>query len=724
MPLSPPERLEVGELNASNAFVSNLNLNDGTNLMMKTGSFKIVAPTKTRVVSENQRRWGGGREVAETTENATVEWMAGVAGETEQECLVHAEELAARLEANPYRALLLWQAPGVTDPTLYEMRGTATIEVEYDWATFEGALLLLVHIQIPVAPLAQGLPVKVYEKGSLVLPEVLTLTSNVPGDAPAKAEVTIETGTTLEESFITGASAPSGIVADSGHIYWINQSLKTIGRATIAGGSVEQSWLKIEAIASAIAIDSAHVYWGTSGGKIGRATIAGASIEKEWVIGEANPVKGLAVNASHVYWVNGFHIARAAIGGTGIENTWAEVDGSATPAALAITTEFIFYSALVSGFPVITQASLTTGVVVSAGWTVTESMTGSLAVGTEYLYFAGPDAIGRVPLTGGAAEWGWVQTASNPNGLGFQGSEVYWAQQTPGHIGRVEVNRSAPVFALLGWTSKPASGLAAAPFGLLNSSEGTATNWAEGTQSGARGGTAAVGTVGEGSVAWEVDPATMVPDSFSGELAVEVWGRTLLSAGLGSATLTLSAQPQDGPGYGAPRYTDEWGSNGRTVVLPEGTEKWRMTRLGTLHLVVNPLAPRIWKLVLEGHANAVAKWGVDYALVVPVTQRACSPSSKANNTSYPAFIANSNPTVKTVHSDLSAVISKPGKNGHPDRGLGGQLLEVPPGEVEMLLKLSSLVPDDPTASAISESLAFEGKVTVTVTPRWYLARTA
>jgi hypothetical protein len=148
-----------------------------------------------------------------------------------------------------------------------------------------------------------------------------------------------------------------------------------------------------------------------------------------------------------------------------------------------------------------------------------------------------------------------------------------------------------------------------------------------------------------------------------------------------------------------------------------------MTRLGVIRMVVNPLAPRIWKLVPELVSSFGGETALDYLLLCPATQRACSPSAKPLGDSYPSFIPTVLPSVKTIHSNLTAVTSKPGKSGHPDRGLGGQLLEVPPGETQMLIKLSSMVPDDPTASAVSEQLSHEAKVTVWATPRWYLART-
>jgi len=135
-------------------------------------------------------------------------------------------------------------------------------------------------------------------------------------------------------------------------------------------------------------------------------------------------------------------------------------------------------------------------------------------------------------------------------------------------------------------------------------------------------------------------------------------------------------------------------------------------------------APRIWRLCVQGIASAPALWGIDYLLAGPVTQRACSPSGKPLGPSYPRFLGNVSAAVKTIRSDLSALVNEPGKFGHPDHGLGGQLLELPPGESSLLCKLSSVIPDNPAPGNVSELLSHGATVTVTVTPRFFLARTA
>lgn len=714
------EKLEIVQLTAANTVESLLSLDDGASYFLKTGSFKVIAPVKNRVEAADQRRWGGSRQVGEVSENGMVTWEAGVAGTSEQGVLEAVETLLAQLEANPYRMFVLWQPPGASHPTLYEMRGTGQWEPAYEWAQFAGTNLMIFTVQIPVAPLAQGLPVNVYEQSGIALPETLTLGA-IPGDAPAKAEVSIETGESLEELFITGQATSIGkVVGNATYLYWTNTATGYIGRAKLNGTSVESKWLHTEGQPLSLAVDSEHIYWTSlSSTDIGRATLAGATIEKGW-LALTNAPYDLAVEGD-LFWTNAQAVGRRLLPAGAVNESFLSFANESV--GLAVTSTHI-YVGLTSGK--IARAPFVGGAISESF--ITGSGSAGVAVSGGYLYVSNLAAqvIGRWSLNGGEPFPSWA--ALTVVGTGFLSVVAGYLYKASSNEAVTRLQVAAPAaWALISWASQPTTGLAAAPFGVLESSTGQQEGgWTEEAVEGARGGTALHNSSSKGAAAyWNVDPARMTPDSFSGELAVEVWAR-VLATDTGTTTYILSAQPQDGLGFGSARYTDEWGSAGRTIVNQEGaTPVWRLTRLGTLHMLVNPLAPRIWRLYVEVQTAGVAlPIGLDYLVLACSLQRACSPSSKPNNVSFPRFISTIAPIVKTVRSNLSAVVSKPGKNGHPDNGLGGQLMTLPPGESELLIKLSSLVPDSPEVSSSAEQTAHTATVTVTVTPRWQLVRTA
>jgi len=733
------EKLEYGQLTAANAFESLLNLNDGIHFYIKSESFKVLPAQKIPVIAQNQRRWGGGNEVAETHENGHIEWTVGVSASLagwqspagEQECIEKVEELLARLEANPYRELILWQAPGVTQATLYEVRGSAIWTPEYEWLQFEGANLFLFNVQVPIGPLAQGLPTKVYEKSAVVVPELIAITG-IAGDAPALAEVSVELGSTVEEAFVTGASTPTKVVADASHVYWTNKGTGFIGRCAIGGGSVEQTWLNTGGEPAGLAIDASHIYWtDVSAAKIGRATIAGGTIEKAW-IALGSQAADVAVDAGHVYFsTTTAHIGRAAIGGGTLEESWLAIAAGAS-GKIAIDSAHIYWAWTNSetGQAYIARATIA-GASREDTFIACRAPEG-LATDSENLYVSETRNIQRFANNGTGEQSAFLTTSAPLRSVGVGGGFIFatTTSTTPNQIVRA-VLTNPPMFALLAWAATPTAGLAAAPMGILEAVSATKDfgAWVLAARADARGGKAFEGTGAENEVHFQVDPATMVPDSFSGEIAIEVFARVLASEWTPAMTMALSAQPLFGASFGPARYTDEWGSQGAPIPSPVGTGKWRLMRLGTLHMLANPLAPAIWRLTVNTKVAPIAgkefpKLGLNYLLLHPSTQRACSPTAKAAGTSYPFFIPSVAATKKTVQSNLAGLIGRPGENGFPSAGLGGQVLELPPGSAKMLVKLSSLVPDDPTASPRSEQLSHEAKIVVWATPRWFIARTS
>jgi hypothetical protein len=236
---------------------------------------------------------------------------------------------------------------------------------------------------------------------------------------------------------------------------------------------------------------------------------------------------------------------------------------------------------------------------------------------------------------------------------------------------------------------------------------------------------------GAGSAAlnWQVDPSVITQDDFaSGTVDIEVYARMRVT---GMQAPTAVASISTGNGFGAPTYTNEYGAAGKTFTNFIGTNSFfgpAIVRLGTLTMTVDPYTPTMWLLQVAlswGASSVSASSTIDYVMMVPARARALSKTGVAPDSYYPKFIGTTSSVQKTIFGrDLSGAIGVAGTNLGRDSGLGGSLIEVPPGNVEMLLKLSSAVADDPSSSVNEVTLTHNTTWTAKVTPRYFLAKGA
>lgn len=292
---------------------------------------------------------------------------------------------------------------------------------------------------------------------------------------------------------------------------------------------------------------------------------------------------------------------------------------------------------------------------------------------------------------------------------------------------------SAPIWALIGWTKRPTTPLAAsvAPWGVIEAETGTSlVTWATGVANAGWRGNFALEAItsgaGSASALFAVDPSTMAADNFSrGEITVEVWARIYIANAVVSPKLILSVEPFAGVAFGAAQYSAEYGSAGKPVAQPSsGTSSSRFVKLGTINLPVDTIAPLKWnvKVAATWAAGSTGNLNFDYLVMVPSRQRALSPTAKPNDATFPKFIASTAATTKKIRSDLSGQVASGAGNLGRDAGLGGTMIELPPGNVDLLVKLSSLVPDDPTVDVSTEQVTHAAVTgNVRVTPRSWLA---
>ena len=235
------------------------------------------------------------------------------------------------------------------------------------------------------------------------------------------------------------------------------------------------------------------------------------------------------------------------------------------------------------------------------------------------------------------------------------------------------------------------------------------------------------------SVKETVYPYYYSPDDYSGgEAQMEIWARMELASTLVSPVVVTLVRPGfSTANTGDVRYTGEYGAAGKLLTVPSSGTQFRFVRLGIVNVTTaaSDLAPYNLLIEVTTAAGSTGTLGIDYVILVWARGRALSPTGVANDTNYPTFAGSTTASTKTIYSDLSATVM-PGENvqggaqlwPYPDHGLGGRLLEWPIGDLEMIGKLSSLVPDDPTSDATSEQLAHTAMVHAAVTPRYHLLR--
>lgn len=231
----------------------------------------------------------------------------------------------------------------------------------------------------------------------------------------------------------------------------------------------------------------------------------------------------------------------------------------------------------------------------------------------------------------------------------------------------------------------------------------------------------------QGVLSLWIDPSMVGADTFAGlDQRVEIWVRAYVPSLV--TRMTIAASVKSALAVGPERFTGEFGSAGKSCIIPSFAapgSAWRHYRLGTMNLSADPSNPHRYKLTLYLNSGAGSSGNVDldYVLLLPSQQRAASPSSKDSSSGYPTFygaISNN----KTIRTDLSgATTTSLFAPSMPDHGLGGQLLEIGPGPTDMMVTAFNLVPDDPFLSNASDaSVVNKVPFHLAVIPRYFLAR--
>lgn len=151
-------------------------------------------------------------------------------------------------------------------------------------------------------------------------------------------------GSSVNQSFITGADGPAHLAVNGNYIYWANFNGSTIGRASLDGSGANQRFLTTAGQPGGVAVDGSYIYWRTPTG-IGRANLNGTNVTHNFITAAVG-AGGIAVDSTHIYWCNrdasadivdwfrGTTIGRANLDGTGVNQKF--IAGADGPTGIAV----------------------------------------------------------------------------------------------------------------------------------------------------------------------------------------------------------------------------------------------------------------------------------------------------------------------------------------------------------------------------------------------------
>ena len=661
------DRLRLVTLSAGGRPVVVRDLESAPTYMKARDTFVVTPPAKTSRMVAQAGRYGGSRSVGERQENGAIAATWRVKGTSQDNAIANVEALLADVENEDRGRFLEWRPAGATQSVLYELRGPGTWTPKYAAIQFRQGIGMDVEITWPVATLAQGLPMDVADDFS----------------QDSIGDYTLRSGTGI--AVTTGALRPTGTslkrIAYTGRGYKLGDVQVT--SEVIYGTTVVSN----EGPPAVKILDATNAIFATYGG--GALTVYKMDNEALTVLASVAVTAPAASSRRRI---------RLRIEGNVLTAEW----WTATPTPTGAPTNTVSWT--------LTGADATkfgAGVVGDAGiwyWTPHSSL-------TSYV-----DSLEILPYV--------YRNRSLPEKISLQGNIPGTAPALADlDVGMLAANEGArTAWFAAGWavraaptTSPPALG----PLDLGNYS----TLWIPQTDATARGGSYVGDLTPTSSEYYRavvvISSGALPADDFSDEIQVEFWARVKLNQSLVTPRLALSLET----GTGLVRYT-EWGAAGRLVAVPSATA-WRMVRLGSMSV---PSVDRDMNLLLDGTlgvGSGGSAWGVDYLFCMPTRQRVAGPSGKALDVSYPAFAPPywNYDSRRVIRSDGRGFASITGQSALTlDRGLGGAPIEPNPGPLDLVVKGSNLVPDDPTVSAASEALTQTATIHLAVTPRFRLAR--
>jgi hypothetical protein len=664
------DTLRIVTLSAGGRPVQVLDLNDASGYWRdREAGFQFTPAAVSQQVSRRAQRFGGGRVVGEIHDNGAIGWTAYVRGSTVAECSQRVEALLAQVNDTARGKYVEW-APDTLASSFLELAGPGSWIPVYDPLMLSQSQAMKVQISFPVLPLVRWAPMTIGDDFSID-----TLAADYTGDSTSFG-LSVSAGTLTAGSNLTVERryrhTARGYTALEGQA-----TIKSVPGATITG-------YKAGVILRAAASTYVEIYVddnGTNSRLRIDVVIAGVRTNRATTNLAARIINGQS------FWVRG------------------RIEG-----------QIVYAEHFGAGFATAPRANST------------------ITTSTSYTLSGGEPA----SLVAGHSGWSWIPQTAAATLDEFAFQPYIWRNMTlpqlvkpldaiPGiapaltaaHLTTSSADTSTPIWPLLAWGVVSDPGLTdKPPFGIFEAESfiNLSGGWASSVQAGARGGndlrvtTAGAATyVGELQCSYGIEADGFTDSAFD----VEVWARVLLTSTLVTPRLRLSLRAA------ATIDSIEFGSTGKLLTVPSAGSVYRMVRLGTLTLETDQ--SRVLRFTGTVAGGSSGAFGIDYVVVVPARRRALFPTGVAAST-VTSFVPSTVGWDKYIDSDLSGEIDNSSTGRSRSVGMGGALIEPSVGADWWLLKLSSLVPDDPTSDTTTELLAHTTTLALDVTPRSFMLR--
>lgn len=197
-----------------------------------------------------------------------------------------------------------------------------------------------------------------------------------------------------------------------------------------------------------VACDKEHIYWANpTTGYIGRSSIGGTSVEPTWVKTSGGP-NGVAVDAGHVYWADSTTktIGRCSLAGGTIEGSWIKLTTN-VPISVAVDAGHVYFCCGPAAMTKIGRATIAGGSL-EESWISTSKNPQGVGVDGTYVYWSnrGGNSIGRATLAGAAIEQEWISGLIEPAYVAVdkEAKALYWCSYYGGNVGRAQLNGAGP----------------------------------------------------------------------------------------------------------------------------------------------------------------------------------------------------------------------------------------------------------------------------------------